>query len=352
MSLGIASTVLLGSLAFWWGIRFGRLLLRKGATAKDLFKGKTSVSLAFLGLYVTMLLLVLYVPQWHWLPLEWRVHGMQVTWTAMRVILLGVCGVGFVVSWHTSRTQVCAVLLVGLLGVSGFTTAESYLLAPIYPSLIDNLRVNGVFKQTSASSCAPAAMATVLHRWGVDAPESKVAELAGTSRLGTSMPQLVVAARELGLDAIELTGTTWETVQRINRPGVLASWLLNGSGRRSPHAIALLGLSPDTATIADPAWGKIYQVDREQFHKVWRREYVALFRPEEAILAPAEVSTYLTRLGYLTDASTEVTAALKRFQTVAGLRPTGEVDKLTALMLSGPFLEEVPTLREPVLPEG
>ncbi|PSB14022.1 hypothetical protein C7B76_17680, partial [filamentous cyanobacterium CCP2] len=65
-------TVLLGILAFRWGNRTGRFLLRKGATADNLFKGKTSVSLAFLGLYMALLLLALYVPQFQGLPLEWR----------------------------------------------------------------------------------------------------------------------------------------------------------------------------------------------------------------------------------------------------------------------------------------
>ncbi|GAB4143820.1 MAG: hypothetical protein Fur0046_21110 [Cyanobacteria bacterium J069] len=346
MSLGIASTVLLGGLAFWWGVRFGRVLLRKGATANDLFKGKDSVSLAFLGLYVGLLLLALYLPQWQSLPLAWRVSGMQVSWTAMRVILLGICGVASVVSWHTRRLQVIAVVLIGLIGLGSFTAAEAYLLAPIYPTLVDNLRPNGVFQQTSTSSCAPAALATVLRRWGIEATESTVAQLAGTSRLGTSMPQLITAAHQLQMDGLELTDATWEQMQRINRPGVLASWLISGQGRRSPHAIALLALTDDIATIADPAWGRIYRLDRQQFQRIWRREYVPLFRPEDIVLSPNQVRNYLTRLGYLNTANTPIDAALRRFQQSAGINSTGILDAKTALMLSGPFLEEGPRLKE------
>lgn len=344
MPLEIASTTLLGGLAFWWGLRFGRILLRRGATANDLFKGKTSISLAFLGLYVGLLLLVLYVPQWHWFPLEWRAAGMRVTWTAMRVMLLGVCGTAAIVSWQTVRVQVLAVALLGLLGMGSFVAAETYLLAPIYPSLADNLRPNGIFQQTSSSSCAPSAMATVLRKWGIDATESIVAKFAGTSRLGTSMPQLIVAARKLGLDGVELTDTTWEQMQRMNRPGVLASWLFSDNGRKSPHAIALLALTHDTATIADPAWGKIYRLNRSQFARIWRREYVPFFRPEEAILSTTQVRDYLTRLGYLKPSQGNLKKALQRFQAIAGLQPSGKLDSQTALLLSGPFLVEVPTL--------
>lgn len=354
MTLAIATTFLLGGLAFWWGIRLGRVFLRRGATAHDLFRGNTPAALAFLGLYFLVLVLALYVPQWHWLPLEWRVYGMHVTWTVMRVVLLGVCGVAFVITWHTARLQVVAVVLLGLLGMGGFTAAEAHFLAPIYPSLRDNLRPNGVYQQTSASSCAPAAMATVLRLWTIDAPESKVAKLAGTSLLGTSMPQLIVAARALGMDAVEFTGATWEQMQQVNRPAVLATWLF-GSGGRTPHAIALLSLSQDTATVADPAWGRIYEVPRQQFERIWRQEYVPLFRPDEVLLPPTKVTQYLQKLGYLPVSQQppdrpQITAAIRHLQRANNLEITGQLDKKTALFLVGPFLTQVPTLnsrREP-----
>ncbi|HEY9619967.1 MAG TPA: cysteine peptidase family C39 domain-containing protein [Crinalium sp.] len=359
MTLGLIASLLFGALAFWWGVRFGRLLLRKGATANDLFKGKNSVSLAFLGLYVLLIVLALYVPQLQALPLEVRVYGMQVTWTILRIALLGMCGVAFIVSWQTARLQVILVVLIGLLGLGGFTKAESYFLAPIYASLEDNLRPNGVFQQTSSSSCAPAALATILHHWGLDATESKVAKLAGTSRLGTSMPQLIVAARGFGMDGMELS-PTWEQMQQINRPGVLATWLYSQNSRAA-HATALLGLTRDTATIADPAFGKIYRINRTQFHRIWRQQYVPIFHPTDTIIALPKAAEYLQQLGFLDRPASEtstnpdgqyvetanfssLTDAIQRFQLAFGLKVTGDLTPETVLMLTGPFLEGVPTL--------
>ncbi|MBD2462071.1 peptidoglycan-binding protein [Oscillatoria sp. FACHB-1407] len=386
--LSIYATFLLGALAFWWGIRLGRLLLRRGATADNLFKGKDAASLAFLGLYFALMFLVLHVPQMQELPLMWRVHGMQVTWTFLRVILLGMCGVGFIISWKTARLQVIAVVLVGLLGLGGFTAAEAYFLQPIHASLRDNLRPNGVFQQTSSSSCAPAALATILHRWGLNATESDVARYAGTSRLGTSMPQLIVAARELGMDGIELS-PTWEQMQQINRPGVLATWLYGQNGRVA-HATALLGLSDEVATIADPAFGRIYRVTRSQFDRIWRRTYVPIYRPTDALLSPNQAATYLQKLGFWQQATpvsnperspnsasakgkkagdgssalsptgqgmsdtvqlADLTAAIQQFQTAMALRPTGELDAETVLFLTGPFLQEVPILKSQHSPD-
>jgi predicted double-glycine peptidase len=348
MHLEAIATLFWGGLAFWWGTRLGQMLLHQGATANDLFKGKTSVSLLFLGLYMGLLMLALYVPQWQMLPLEWRISGMRVTWTLIRVILLGFCGVTFAVSWRTARLQIVAIALLGILGISGFSATEAYFLAPIYTDLTDNLNANGIFEQTSASSCAPSALATILHRWGLKETESSIARLAGTSQLGTSMPQLVAALEAIDMGAIELS-PTWEQMQKINRPGVLATWLYS-DGRRDPHAVALVKLSDAIALIADPAFGKYFQVPREQFERIWRHEYLPVFRPQDVTLTVAETADYLHRLGYLqpkTSADRAVLEpAIRQFQKAMGIPETGIVNPQTALMLTGSFLSGVPTLNQ------
>ena len=326
-------TLLLGSALFVWGMRTGKALVRSGVTANDLFKGRNSIALLFLGFYFGLLLLALNLPQMPVLPIEWRFHGMRVTWTLLRVMLMGVCGIGFTVSWLTARSQVIAVILIGLLGLGGFTSAESYFMAPIYADLIDNLRPNGVFRQTSDSSCAPAALATVLRRWGMNATESSVAKAAGTSRLGTSMPQLIVAARALGMQGIELA-PSWEQMQQINRPGVLAVWLFDGP-RKLPHAVALLGMNNSIATIADPSRGRIFDLDRATFAQIWREQYVPIFRAADILLTDKQAIDFLTKLGYN---SGNLPADIERFQKDKNFKFSGKLDRITELMLSGPFL--------------
>lgn len=348
-------TALCGILAIWLGLGWGRLLLRRGATANNLFTGKTIESLAFLAGYIVLLLLALNLPQIQGLPLEWRVSGMQITWTIMRLLLLGFCSMAFWVSWQTARLQVVGVVLLGLIGLGSFTVSERYFLSPIYTSLEDNLLPNGIFQQTSNSSCAPAALATVLRRWNLNQTESSIAKLAGTSRLGTSMPQLIVAAQTLGLDGLELS-PTWEQMRRINRPGMLASWLYSERGRDA-HAIGLISMTAETITIADPALGKFYRLTPPQFDRIWRQQYLPIFRPAELALSPTQVALYLHKSGYLPDylpppavadlSTTALKPALAAFQTAVGISATGELDAQTALLLSGPFLQGVPTLTLP-----
>jgi predicted double-glycine peptidase len=335
-------TLLLGGLAFHWGMRAGKVLWRRGATANDLFKGRNAVSLLFLGLYLGLIGLALNVPQMQMFPLEWRIYGMQITWTILRVMLLGFCGLAWVVSWRTARSQVVAVVLIGLLGLGGFSAAEHYFLAPIYGELQDNLQPNGVFKQTSMSSCAPSALATVLRRWNLNATESSVAKLADTSRLGTSMPQLINAARVLGMDGIELA-PTWEQMQRINRPGVLGVWLIDGA-RKLPHAVALLAMNDQLMAIGDPARGKILVLDRNQFAEIWRQQYVPIFRQGETAITQTQAEDYLRRSGFAVNQ--DYGQLLKRFQTAVGVKPTGYLDNQTTLLLMGPSLEKVPILTE------
>ncbi len=339
-------TVGLGILCFRGGNRVGRLLLRRGATANDLFKGQNAIALLFIGIYVTFLILALNIPQMQIFPLTWRVYGMQTTWTIMRVMLIGFCGVALTIVAKTARKQILTVLVLGAIGVGGFTTTEAYFLTPIYRDLFNNLQPNGVFKQTSMSSCAPSALATVLQRWELkEATETSVAKLAGTSRMGTTMPQLIVAARKLGLNGVELS-PTWEQMRQINRPGVLGVWLIDGH-RKLSHAVALLAMNENKAAIGDPSSGRIYLLDRTEFAQIWREQYVPIFRPNEILLLTnIQALDYLKRLGYLNSNSQDFKSALREFQRSSGVKSTGNLDTQTSLLLMGSFLEGVPTLKD------
>ncbi|GET41396.1 cyclic nucleotide-regulated ABC bacteriocin/lantibiotic exporter [Microseira wollei NIES-4236] len=333
---------ILPSFMFFFGLRLGRALARKGVNANDIFQGKNYLAIVFLILYIGLLLLARFVPEMSALPFEWRVYSLKITWTILRLLLVFICGIGFAISWYTARVQVVAVVLIGLLGLGGFNAAESYFLAPIHATLEDNLQ-HGVFKQTSNSSCGPSALATVLRLWGIEATESSVAKLAGTTRLGTSMPQLLVATRAMGMDRIELDAN-WEQMQRINRPGVLGYW--SGSGLfRLPHAVALLGLNDNFAIVGDPSWGRIYRIRRARFEQFGGGQYLPILRPQD-ISIPREIAlVYLQQIGEKVNTKSEVASAIRRLQKSVGVKVTGELDTQTVLLLSGSFLKGVPMLK-------
>ncbi len=342
MLLELLGTILFGILCGSIGMRLGRMMLRQGATADDLFQGSKLLVVVVLLFYFGLLVLAVNLPQWQGLPVEWRLYGIQVSWTIIRVLLLGACGLGYVICRKTARNQVVYVFMVGLLGLVCFTAAETWFVAPIYGQLSNNLKPNGIYQQTGDSSCAPAALATLLQRWNLpQATESEMARLAKTSRMGTSMPQVLNAARSIGLDGIELS-PTWEQMRRINRPGILAVWQIVGL-RKFPHAVALMAMTNDQAIIADPARGKYVQLDRQEFAQIWRKEYLPIYRPDDDTLSATAAAGYLQKWGY-SDRST--ITATRSFQQAMGLKPTGKLDSQTVLMLTGKFLAHMPTLNE------
>ncbi|NDJ19698.1 cysteine peptidase family C39 domain-containing protein [Myxacorys almedinensis] len=355
MILEAIATVVLGGLCFWGGIKAGRFWsdcanLGNGDRAipsENVFQGKNAVSLLFLGLYILLIVVMLNIPQSKIFPQNWRIYGLQTSWTLIRISFLGFCGVAYAITQRSARPQIWSVVLLSVLGIGGFSAAESYILAPIYGDLIDNLQPNGVFKQTSMTSCAPSALATVLRRWNIqDATEVSVAKYAKTSRLGTTMPQIIDAARTFGLDGIELS-PTWEQMQTINRPGVLAVWLIDGT-RKLPHAVALLGMDKTRAAIADPSSGKIFLFTRSEFAEVWRQQYVPIYRPPEVLLLrESQAMDYLKQLGYN---SSNLKAMLKEFQRSHNITATGTLDTQTTLLLTGAFLNDAPTLKDLQLP--
>lgn len=344
MLLETLITIIFGFLLFRLGQRIGRTMLRNGVTADDVFKGKTHLLIAFLLGYFGLIFLAFLVPQLQSLPVEWRFYGLQVTWTIIRLLLLFISGIAFTISQHTSRIQVVAVILICSLGLGGFTAVESYFTSPIYASLEDNLQPNGVFRQSSPSSCAPSALATVLKIWGINATESSIARLAGTNRLGTSTGQLLIATRSFGMDGIELEAT-WEQLQLINRPGVLGVWFRYGD-QVIPHAVALLGFKGDKVIIGDPILGLINEIDRQQFEKDWRKQYLPIFRPQDVSITEDQAVIYLQKLGDTIKDKSELESAIKRWQKKLSLQVIGKLDPPTVLILKGSFLEDVPTLKK------
>jgi predicted double-glycine peptidase len=339
----IVITLLVGTLCWMVGLRVGRLMLKRGATANDLFVGNKWIVIPVLVMYFGLVVLAVNLPQWQGLPLNWRIYGMQVSWTLIRVFLLGVCGVGYAICWKTARHQISYLLIVAALGVSCFTGVESYFLAPIDGQLTNMLRPNGVYRQSGDSSCAPAALATLFQRWQrPDVTESIAAKYAGTSRMGTSMAQVLGAVHQLDMAGVELS-PTWEQMREINRPGILGVWQFSGR-RKLPHAVALMAMTNDSVIVADPARGKYIALKRPDFERMWRKEYLPVYRSTDDKLSITKAIDYLKKRGYQTG---NAIAAIRAFQTDMGIVVTGKLDRQTVLLLTGKFIQDAPTLAEP-----
>jgi hypothetical protein len=155
------------------------------------------------------------------------------------------------------------------------------------------------------------------------------------------MAQVLQAVQQLDMAGVELS-PTWAQMRRINRPGVLAVWQFSG-GRKLPHAVALMAMTDDRAIIADPARGQYVGVDRADFDRMWRKEYLPVYRPKDDELPLPKAREYLRQLGYDT---TNTITAIQTFQRDLGVEPTGQLDPQTTLLLTGKFIQAAPTLDE------
>ena len=126
---------------------------------------------------------------------------------------------------------------------------------------------DGVVIQTEPYTCVPAAVATVLRRWGVEATEGEVAYRLRTAFQGTHparIPRTVrVLGQEHGLRA-RILSTTLDELARLDRPAILLGW--SGSIR---HAVALLELDDTHIAIGDPLSGAA-RLPRQEFERHFR----------------------------------------------------------------------------------
>lgn len=349
----VVANLLFSILIFGLGLGAGCWLLEICRGSDD-FRDKMPCSFWILALYGCLAVVLLHVPHLKIWPLVWRIQGLNFIWLIMRSLLLSACGLAIALCWRTSRNQAMAIALIGAIGFGGFWGLERYLMSPIYPSLDRMLTVHSVVQQTSDSSCAPAALATVLRQWNIDISEAEVAKLAQTSRMGTSMPHLIFAAQQLGMDGLDLE-PSWQTIQQINRPGVLSVWVEEGD-RRLPHALALLKMSHDEAVVADPALGKAFRIKRRDLEAMWRHDYVPIFRQTDVALSERQALEYLTRLSnakrqadswfiQAVSRGNILTRQLSDFQQQNRLKRSGKLDAATMLALQGPFIQDGPVLK-------
>lgn len=147
----------------------------------------------------------------------------------------------------------------------GVAIGISAMLRPIYRELRAEER-DGVVLQTSGNSCAPASAANLLRALGEWHTERELAELFGTTDLGTSGAQVIYGLRRLGLDC------------RRNEPSMQAPLeypaMLLVDGDFVGHAVTLLGPGDGGRwRVADPLTG-MRLVDERVIRTEWHARSV------------------------------------------------------------------------------
>ncbi len=143
------------------------------------------------------------------------------------------------------------------------------------------------------SMCGPASLKMVFDYYGIDRSEENIAEMAGTTEdLGTDEEGIKKATERLGFKVEIKNNSTFEDIRNwLNKKTpVIVNWFTRGridyddSQVPDGHYSVVVGLDDGFIYLQDPEIGKLRQIERNDFMRVWfdfRGEYI---KPEELII--------------------------------------------------------------------
>ena len=155
----------------------------------------------------------------------------------------------------------------------------------LVPALIQNqlanlttlLDSNGICFQTTDYTCAPAAAVTALGKLGLTAQEGELAILAHTSPVAGTLPGCLQTAlqKRYGNKGLKSQYRRFDSIAQLKDAGLTLAVVK--SAFMTDHCIAVLEVSDEAITVADPASGKRL-LSYKQFEEIWRFSGIVLKR--------------------------------------------------------------------------
>jgi len=170
---------------------------------------------------------------------------------------------------RSERLIVCAVMVV----VVAWFSVMPFLVPALIQDELSNLptRVDsqGVCFQSTAFTCAPAAAVTVLRRLGLPAHEGEIAILAHTSPVAGTLPGCLKTALQnrYGDAGLKCEYRHFDSMEQLKDAGLTLAVIKDSF--LTDHCVAVLDVSDETVTLADPVLGEM-RMSRRQFEKLWR----------------------------------------------------------------------------------
>lgn len=144
-------------------------------------------------------------------------------------------------------------------------------------SIQTNVNSDGICFQSKSYTCAPAAAVTALRKLGFAAYEGEIAILSHTSPITGTLPWSLYTAlqKRYSGDGLKCQYRRFDSISQLQDADITLVAVRDTF--LSDHCVAVLEISEDTVTIADPAIGKI-SISRERFERIWRSSGIALKR--------------------------------------------------------------------------
>ncbi len=160
-------------------------------------------------------------------------------------------------------------------------SVSPFLVPALMKERLSNLKTrvdaNGICYQTTNYTCAPAAAVTALRKLGLPAYEGELAVLSHSSPVLGTLPGCLSTALQnrYGADGLKTQYRRFDSVAQLKNAGITLvavrdAFLLD-------HCVAVLEVSDQMVTIADPVWGR-QSMSVKQFEKIWRFSGISLKR--------------------------------------------------------------------------
>lgn len=244
----------IGAVTVAFGAWLGHRLAARGLTARNALEGRQHLAwllLAGVGAAFGVLNFRDRITEIAWLDPLVGMYVEETVWPLATAIVGLALGALLGLEWRgRSDTRRLRSLIGGtsvMVAGLGYIGWQTY---PIADSLGPALMTDGVVIQSSAYTCAPASIATLMRLVGADtgASERKVARVAGTSREGTSGINELRAMKAFGLAPRFGRRLTVDSLIRVGRPAVLHVNEPAGAGTIR-HAVALLEIDAKAGTV-------------------------------------------------------------------------------------------------------
>lgn len=200
------------------------------------------------------------------LPAWWQLRGQGSLWAAILGVtaMLGSLTVTLAFrGGHPKRRRI----LVALPLVTG---ALFFLVwnmnAPIAPRLYEKMGPkNVVILQSSGVSCVAASAANIVRRYGIEMTEREMAHALGTTRMGTTMAQLIYGLEPMGFECTTVERPDGAPMD-LQPPAVLL--VDHPRTPREGHAAAYMGTDGDKFEVWDPTLGKVF-LSQDELNDIW-----------------------------------------------------------------------------------
>jgi len=136
---------------------------------------------------------------------------------------------------------------------------------------------NGVCRQTTDYTCGPAAAVTALGKLGLSAEEGELAVLSYSSPVTGTLPACLSSALQnrYGADGLRCRYRRFDSIEQLRKVGITLAVVRDAF--LLDHCLAVLEVSEDAVTVADPVTGTRLMPYR-QFEKIWRFSGIVIER--------------------------------------------------------------------------